>query len=50
MRRAACSPQAAVETWRQALDIVEALHHPDADQVRDKLVRADELASSASGR
>jgi tetratricopeptide (TPR) repeat protein len=50
MRRAACSPQAAVETWRQALDILEALHHPDADQVRDKLGRADELASSASGR
>jgi DNA-binding SARP family transcriptional activator/Tfp pilus assembly protein PilF len=50
MRRAASSPQAAVETWRQALDILEALHHPDADQVRDKLGRADELASSASGR
>jgi DNA-binding SARP family transcriptional activator/Tfp pilus assembly protein PilF len=50
MRRAASSPQAAIETWRQALDILEALHHPDADQVRDKLGRADELVSSASGR
>ncbi|HEX4656573.1 MAG TPA: BTAD domain-containing putative transcriptional regulator [Streptosporangiaceae bacterium] len=50
MRRAASSPQAAIETWRQALDILEALHHPDADQVRDKLDRADELVSSASGR
>jgi DNA-binding SARP family transcriptional activator/Flp pilus assembly protein TadD len=50
MRRAAASPQAAIETWRQALDILEALHHPDADQVRDKLGRADELTSSASGR
>jgi DNA-binding SARP family transcriptional activator/Tfp pilus assembly protein PilF len=50
MRRAASSPQAAIETWRQALGILEALHHPDADQVRDKLGRADDLASSASGR
>ena len=50
MRRAASSPHAAIETWRQALDILEALRHPDADQVRDKLGRADELVSSASGR
>src|SRR5262249_12341052 len=50
MRRAASSPQAAIETWRQALDILEALHLPDADELRDKLGRADELASSASGR
>ena len=49
MRRAASRTQAAIATWRQALDILEALHHPDADQVRDKLDRADELAS-ASGR
>src|SRR5215472_12952475 len=28
MRRAAFSPQAAIETWRQALDILEALRHP----------------------
>jgi DNA-binding SARP family transcriptional activator len=50
MRCATSSPGAAVETWRQALDILEALHHPDADQVRDKLSRADELVSSASAR
>jgi DNA-binding SARP family transcriptional activator len=50
MRCATSSPHAAIETWRQALDILEALHHPDADQVRDKLGRADELVSSASGR
>ena len=50
MRRAASSPRAAIETWRQALDILEALRHPDADQVRDKLGRADELVSSASWR
>jgi DNA-binding SARP family transcriptional activator/Flp pilus assembly protein TadD len=50
MRHAASSPQAAIATWRQALDILDALHHPDADQVRDKLDRADELVSSASGR
>jgi DNA-binding SARP family transcriptional activator/Tfp pilus assembly protein PilF len=50
LRRAASSPRAAIATWRQALDILEALHHPDADLVRDKLDRADELVSSASGR
>ncbi len=49
MRRAASSPQAAIATWRQALDILDALHHPDADQVRNKLGHADELVSSASG-
>jgi tetratricopeptide (TPR) repeat protein len=50
LRRAASSPQAAIATWRQALDILDALHHPDADQVRDKLDRADALAASAAGR
>jgi len=29
---------------------LDALHHPDADQVRDKLDRADALAASATGR
>jgi tetratricopeptide (TPR) repeat protein len=49
MRRAASGPEAATSTWRQALDILDALHHPDAGQVRDRLERADELVTSASG-
>jgi tetratricopeptide (TPR) repeat protein/transcriptional regulator with XRE-family HTH domain len=30
-------PAAAANAWRRALAILEDLHHPDADQVRDKL-------------
>jgi DNA-binding SARP family transcriptional activator len=36
-RLAAGDPQEAQDTWRQALDIRDDLHHPDAELVRDKL-------------
>jgi len=49
MRRAAASPQAAIEIWQQALDILDALQHPDAEHVRDKLGHADALVTSVSG-
>jgi DNA-binding SARP family transcriptional activator len=49
MRCAAARPQAAIETWQQALDILDALQHPDAEDVRDKLSRANALVPSASG-
>jgi DNA-binding SARP family transcriptional activator len=46
---AASSPQAAIESWRQALDILDALHHPDAERVRDRMCRGDKPVSSVSG-
>ena len=49
MRRAAGSPQAAIATWRQALDILDALQHPDAGQIREKLGHADALVTSGGG-
>jgi tetratricopeptide (TPR) repeat protein len=33
-------PQQAREAWQQALDILDDLHHPDADQVRARLGHA----------
>ena len=35
---ACADPQAAGEAWRQAVDILDSLHHPDAEPVRAKLV------------
>ena len=35
--RAAGHPHQAQDAWQQALDILDDLHHPDADQVRAKL-------------
>ena len=34
---AAGQPEAAREAWRQALDILEDLHHPGAEDIRDRL-------------
>jgi hypothetical protein len=34
---AAGNPDAARTAWRHALDILDQLHHPDADQVRARL-------------
>ena len=31
------NPDAAHKAWRQALDILDQLHHPDASQVRARL-------------
>jgi tetratricopeptide (TPR) repeat protein/transcriptional regulator with XRE-family HTH domain len=36
-RHANIDQQAALDAWQQALDILDDLHHPDADQVRAKL-------------
>jgi tetratricopeptide (TPR) repeat protein len=36
---AAGRPDLAAEAWHQALEILTDLHHPDAEQVRAKLVR-----------
>ena len=37
VHQAASSAQAARETWQQALEILDDLHHQDADQVRARL-------------
>jgi hypothetical protein len=37
IRQAAGDPLPAQEAWRQALDILDKLHHPDAGQVRRRL-------------
>jgi tetratricopeptide (TPR) repeat protein len=39
-RDAAGEPSQARDAWQQALDILDGLHHPDADQVRARLVGA----------
>jgi tetratricopeptide (TPR) repeat protein len=45
-RSAAGSSEAAIAVLRQALRLLDELHHPDADQVRDKLSRATAPISS----
>jgi DNA-binding SARP family transcriptional activator/tetratricopeptide (TPR) repeat protein len=51
MRSAAGSRLAAIAAWRQALRLLDELHLPDAEQVRDKLKRATaELAGPAAAR
>jgi DNA-binding SARP family transcriptional activator/Tfp pilus assembly protein PilF len=45
-RSAAGSGEAAIAVLRQALRLLDEMHHPDADQVRDKLSRATAPISS----
>jgi DNA-binding SARP family transcriptional activator/tetratricopeptide (TPR) repeat protein len=40
--------QAAIYLWRRALVILEDIQHPDADQVRDRLLRSDPVQCPAS--
>ena len=47
-RSAVGSRRAAIAVWREALRMLDELHHPDADQVRDKLSRAMAPVSSLS--
>jgi DNA-binding SARP family transcriptional activator len=44
-RQAAGQLAQAQETWQHALAILQDLHHPDADQVRAKLVSVNDHAS-----
>lgn len=46
------SRERAADAWRQALEILEAIAHPDAEHVRDKLRRPDgtRLGTGASPR
>jgi hypothetical protein len=37
--RSADNPDAAREAWRQAMTILDDLHHPDADKARTRLHR-----------
>jgi DNA-binding SARP family transcriptional activator/Tfp pilus assembly protein PilF len=44
--RVAGDRQQTRDTWRQALDILDSLHRPEADQVRAKLQRLDVRVTS----
>ena len=46
--QAAGDPGAADRSWRDALAILDALDHPDAEQVRAKLRRHDDPPIRAS--
>jgi len=44
------NPHAAREAWQQALTILDELHHPDAEQVRDKLATLDASTADSVDR
>jgi tetratricopeptide (TPR) repeat protein len=47
--QAANDVDAARDAWRKALAIFDELHHPDAEQVRAKLLQINRPANSADG-
>ena len=48
-RRAMGDSAGAADAWREALGLLDGLHHPDADEVRAKLGELGVLSATAEG-